>query len=62
MYTKAIYVMVDFLAVIIMFFTLYALDNVKHEYAKWLKRALMMGLSKSFIIFYLRKISILKSL
>jgi signal transduction histidine kinase/ActR/RegA family two-component response regulator len=43
MYTKAIYVMVDFLAVIIMFFTLYALDNVKHEYAKWLKRALMMG-------------------
>ena len=35
--------MVDFLAVIVLFFTLYALDRIKDTYAKWLKRALMMG-------------------
>ena len=35
--------MVDFLAVIVLFFTLYAMERVKDGYAKWLKRALMMG-------------------
>ncbi|MBO4678414.1 MAG: response regulator [Lachnospiraceae bacterium] len=43
MYTKAAYVMVDFLAVIVLFFTLFALERLKDVYAKWLRRALMMG-------------------
>ena len=35
--------MVDFLAVIVLFFTLFALERLKDVYAKWLRRALMMG-------------------
>ena len=35
--------MVDFLAVIVLFFTLYALERIRDTYGKWLKRALMTG-------------------
>ena len=35
--------MVDFLAVIVLFLTIYAMDRIKDTYGKWLKRALVAG-------------------
>lgn len=35
--------MVDFLAVIVLFLTIYAMDRIKDNYGKWLKRALVAG-------------------
>ena len=44
MYTKAIYVIVDSLAIIVMLITMHALGRIKETYGKWLKFAMLFGI------------------
>ena len=44
MYTKAIYVIVDSLAIIVMLITMHALGRIKEAYGKWLRFAMLFGI------------------